>query len=97
MLLASDFSYDQSAALFGFSGRLKVNDVLTEIQLVNTNNASVVLHSVSLADFSGNVDIKGSFQNDTLILDKSLGQLNVLGSVRFNGGLGADTLNGGLA
>ena len=91
MLLASDFSYDQSAALFGFSGRLKVNDALTEIQLVNTNNASVVLHSVSLADFSGNVDIKGSFQNDTLILDKSLGQLNVLGSVRFNGGLGADT------
>ena len=30
MLLASDFSYDQSAALFGFSGRLKVNDALTD-------------------------------------------------------------------
>ncbi len=91
MLLASDFLYDQSAALFGFSGRLKVNTALTEIQLVNANNASVVLHSVPLADFSGKVDIKGSPQNDTLLLDKNLEQLNLLGSLQFNGGSGIDT------
>ena len=66
LLLANDFIYDRSAALFGFNAKL--TNTATEIRLVDANT-NAVLHSLPLSDFTGNVSIIGSPQDDSLVID----------------------------
>jgi hypothetical protein len=83
--------------LTGCSGRLKIDAANTSIQLVGSSNA--ILHSVLLSDFTGNVNIKGSPQNDSLVFDSGLSGLSSLKTVTFDGQLGADsaTVEGNLS
>ncbi len=91
-LMASDFVYDRTGDLLGFNARLQYDAGSAQIQLVSASNSSNVLRSLAVADFSGKVDIRGSTVADSLIFDSSLGNLNVLGPVLFQGAAGKDTV-----
>ena len=87
-LLASDFIYDQSASIIGFNAKL--TNTATDIQLVNTNT-NVVLRTLALNDFTGNVNIVGSQAGDTLTLD-TVG-LITFKNFTFKGGTGNDSIS----
>ncbi len=88
LLLASDFNYDHGLALQALDARLLADTV--DIRLVRTSD-NLTLHSVSLSDFTGVVNIKGSALGDTLRFDPSLANLGGLKSVSFDGKLGNDS------
>ncbi len=88
LLLASDFNYDHGLALQALDASLLADAV--DIRLVRTSD-NLTLHSVSLSDFTGVVNIKGSSLGDTLRFDPTLANLGGLKSVSFDGKLGNDS------
>ena len=88
VLLAADLTYDRSASLAPFDARL--TQAGGAVQLVS-NVDGTVLASQPLANFTGNVTVRGSAGDDRLTFDPSLSTAP-LRTIAVDGGLGADTV-----